>query len=98
MELSFCTGDIIQVHGDMDDDGFYIGEIGGVRGLVPSNFLTDAPPQVSQISRRATLLKASNGTPPTLGMRKYEKLFRTLRIELNKYEMQGPTSFLQENR
>ena len=47
MELSFCTGDIIHVYGDMDDDGFYIGEVGGVRGLVPSNFLTEAP-QVSE--------------------------------------------------
>src|SRR5690349_5070928 len=28
---------------DMDDDGFYMGEINGVRGLVPSNFLTEAP-------------------------------------------------------
>lgn len=26
----------------MDEDGFYMGEIDGVRGLVPSNFLADA--------------------------------------------------------
>lgn len=31
----------------MDDDGFYMGEIDGVRGLVPSNFLTEAPEQYS---------------------------------------------------
>ncbi|KAL0267033.1 UNVERIFIED_CONTAM: hypothetical protein PYX00_009410 [Menopon gallinae] len=43
VELSFQTGDIIYVYGDMDDDGFYMGELDGVRGLVPSNFLTDAP-------------------------------------------------------
>lgn len=29
----------------MDDDGFYMGELNGVRGLVPSNFLTEAPGQ-----------------------------------------------------
>lgn len=29
----------------MDDDGFYMAEIEGVRGLVPSNFLTEAPDQ-----------------------------------------------------
>lgn len=29
----------------MDDDGFYMGEIDGQRGLVPSNFLTEAPDQ-----------------------------------------------------
>lgn len=44
VELSFQTGDIIYVYGDMDDDGFYLGELRGQRGLVPSNFLTDAPP------------------------------------------------------
>ncbi|XP_028040007.1 RIMS-binding protein 2 isoform X4 [Bombyx mandarina] len=44
-ELSFQTGQIIHVYGDMDDDGFYMAEIDGVRGLVPSNFLTDANEQ-----------------------------------------------------
>jgi hypothetical protein len=27
----------------MDDDGFFMGELNGRRGLVPSNFLTDVP-------------------------------------------------------
>ncbi|XP_039298084.1 RIMS-binding protein 2 [Nilaparvata lugens] len=44
VELSFSTGNIIYVYGEMDDDGFYMGELEGVRGLVPSNFLTEAPP------------------------------------------------------
>uniref|UniRef100_A0A0K2TTB7 RIMS-binding protein 2 n=1 Tax=Lepeophtheirus salmonis TaxID=72036 RepID=A0A0K2TTB7_LEPSM len=43
VELKFRTGDIIEVFGDMDDDGFYLGEFEGKRGLVPSNFLTDVP-------------------------------------------------------
>uniref|UniRef100_A0A8D8M6V8 RIMS-binding protein 2 n=1 Tax=Cacopsylla melanoneura TaxID=428564 RepID=A0A8D8M6V8_9HEMI len=43
LELSFRTGDIIYVYGGMDDDGFYMGELGGHRGLVPSNFLVEAP-------------------------------------------------------
>ncbi|XP_049839036.1 RIMS-binding protein 2-like isoform X8 [Schistocerca gregaria] len=43
VELSFNTGNIIYVYGEMDDDGFYMGELDGVRGLVPSNFLTEAP-------------------------------------------------------
>nr|CAH7758608.1 unnamed protein product [Callosobruchus chinensis] len=45
VELSFTTGQIINVYGEMDDDGFYMAEIDGVRGLVPSNFLTEAPDQ-----------------------------------------------------
>ena len=45
VELSFRTGDVIVVYGDMDDDGFYMAELRGQRGLVPSNFLTDAPNQ-----------------------------------------------------
>ncbi|XP_071034594.1 RIMS-binding protein 2 isoform X6 [Parasteatoda tepidariorum] len=44
MELPFRTGDMIYVYGDADEDGFYMGELNGERGLVPSNFLTEAPP------------------------------------------------------
>lgn len=40
--MSFVTGDEIYVYGEMDNDGFYMGEINGMRGLVPSNFLTEA--------------------------------------------------------
>lgn len=39
VELSFHQGDMIIVFGEMDEDGFYVGELNGVRGLVPSNFL-----------------------------------------------------------
>ncbi|ERL87790.1 hypothetical protein D910_05179, partial [Dendroctonus ponderosae] len=45
VELSFSTGQIITIFGEMDEDGFYNAEIDGVRGLVPSNFLADAPDQ-----------------------------------------------------
>ena len=44
LELAFVAGDPITVYGDMDDDGFYYGELHGQRGLVPSNFLEEAPP------------------------------------------------------
>ncbi|XP_054155497.1 uncharacterized protein LOC128953972 isoform X2 [Oppia nitens] len=43
MELAFNTGDIVYVYGDMDEDGFYMGDVNGVRGLVPSNFLSEVP-------------------------------------------------------
>jgi RIMS-binding protein 2 len=39
--LSFNSGNIITIIGDMDEDGFYMGELNGVRGLVPSNFLQE---------------------------------------------------------
>ena len=44
VELAFRTGDIIHVFGEMDDDGFFLAELQGQgrRGLVPSNFLTEA--------------------------------------------------------
>ena len=42
-ELAFSRGDIIAVYGDADDDGFYFGELDGRSGLVPSNFLKEAP-------------------------------------------------------
>jgi RIMS-binding protein 2 len=55
VELSFRQGDMIAVYGvvpggggravhpppdqPMDEDGFFLGELNGIRGLVPSNFL-----------------------------------------------------------
>lgn len=45
VELSFTTGQIITIFGEMDEDGFYNAEIEGVRGLVPSNFLAEATDQ-----------------------------------------------------
>lgn len=50
MELSFKTGEVILVYGEMDEDGFFMGELDGVRGLVPSNFLTEAPEQYNNQS------------------------------------------------
>ncbi|KAG9485725.1 hypothetical protein GDO78_008684, partial [Eleutherodactylus coqui] len=39
-ELPLIAGEYIYVYGDMDDDGFYEGELmDGRRGLVPSNFV-----------------------------------------------------------
>uniref|UniRef100_A0A9J8C737 RIMS-binding protein 2 n=1 Tax=Cyprinus carpio carpio TaxID=630221 RepID=A0A9J8C737_CYPCA len=42
-ELTFSAGDVIYVLGDMDDDGFYYGDLNGHKGLVPSNFLQAFP-------------------------------------------------------
>ncbi|XP_077403192.1 peripheral-type benzodiazepine receptor-associated protein 1 isoform X4 [Vanacampus margaritifer] len=42
-ELTFSAGDIIHVIGDMDEDGFFYGDLNGQRGLVPSNFLQALP-------------------------------------------------------
>ncbi|XP_061072556.1 peripheral-type benzodiazepine receptor-associated protein 1-like [Conger conger] len=42
-ELSFSAGDVIYVLGDMDEDGFFYGDVKGCRGLVPSNFLQAQP-------------------------------------------------------
>lgn len=61
-ELSFQTGQIIHVYGDMDDDGFYMAEIDGVRGLVPSNFLTDANDQYSSTGQGGQGEKLDFGT------------------------------------
>ncbi|KAM4844213.1 peripheral-type benzodiazepine receptor-associated protein 1 [Thomomys bottae] len=50
-ELPFRAGDIITVFGDMDDDGFFYGELNGQRGLVPSNFLEGPGPEVGGSDR-----------------------------------------------
>uniref|UniRef100_A0A915PUT8 SH3 domain-containing protein n=1 Tax=Setaria digitata TaxID=48799 RepID=A0A915PUT8_9BILA len=46
VELSFHAGDIITVYGEMDEDGFFMGELNGIRGLVPSNFLHTSSPNL----------------------------------------------------
>ncbi|OCT91484.1 hypothetical protein XELAEV_18014538mg [Xenopus laevis] len=54
-ELSFTAGDLITVYGQMDEDGFYYGELNGKRGLVPSNFLESAQPQVAESDAHVAL-------------------------------------------
>ena len=39
MELAFCEGDVITTYGDVRADGFFYGEMNGLAGLVPSNFV-----------------------------------------------------------
>uniref|UniRef100_A0A8C5FBC4 RIMS-binding protein 2 n=1 Tax=Gadus morhua TaxID=8049 RepID=A0A8C5FBC4_GADMO len=45
-ELTFCAGDVIVVFGEIDEDGFYYGELNGHKGLIPSNFLEEVPDDV----------------------------------------------------
>jgi len=77
-ELAFSTGDLLAVHGDMDDDGFFLGEIlasssskadgqRGKRGLVPSNFLTDAPPGYDPEQLKGWISEKSKVQPRVLG-------------------------------
>ncbi|XP_039213279.1 RIMS-binding protein 2 isoform X2 [Crotalus tigris] len=78
-ELTFCTGDIITVFGEIDEDGFYYGELNNQTGLVPSNFLEEVPddvevylsdapsryPQDAPIRTKAKRVPPENtGTPP----------------------------------
>ena len=64
--MAFRTGDIIYVYGDMDEDGFYIGEANGMRGLVPSNFLADAGPvDSSSVAVAAAAGATTSSTNPT---------------------------------
>ncbi|KAE9552726.1 hypothetical protein FO519_004043 [Halicephalobus sp. NKZ332] len=58
VELTFHQGDIITVYGDMDEDGFYVGELNGVRGMVPSNFL-----QTPQAAQQPQSIIAGGGVP-----------------------------------
>ncbi|CAL8086983.1 unnamed protein product [Calicophoron daubneyi] len=58
MELSFQTGDQITVYGEMDEDGFYSGELAdGRRGLVPSNFLRELPGGSERQVQRSLMIR-----------------------------------------
>ncbi|XP_077317923.1 RIMS-binding protein 2 isoform X16 [Lithobates pipiens] len=63
-EITFCTGDIITVFGEIDEDGFYYGELNGHKGLVPSNFLEEVPNDVE-----VYLSDASSRYPPDAPIR-----------------------------
>ncbi|XP_051903669.1 peripheral-type benzodiazepine receptor-associated protein 1 isoform X3 [Hippocampus zosterae] len=66
-ELTFSAGDVIHVIGDMDEDGFFYGDLNGQRGLVPSNFLQalpeDAPAEHVSAKPAAEPKKESQGNP-----------------------------------
>ena len=69
VELNFRTGDVIFVYGEMDDDGFYLAELKGIRGLVPSNFLTETSTdynnkKMGQVGGVGSILSGANGPPP----------------------------------
>ncbi|XP_071506772.1 RIMS-binding protein 2-like [Diadema antillarum] len=53
VELSFNQGDILIVYGEMDEDGFFVGELKGQRGLVPSNFLEEISEVESSTTSRS---------------------------------------------
>ncbi|XP_055995650.1 peripheral-type benzodiazepine receptor-associated protein 1-like isoform X20 [Ostrea edulis] len=56
LELAFRSGDTIMIYGDMDDDGFFMGEYNGRRGLVPSNFLQEAPLSDDEVLESASIV------------------------------------------
>ncbi|KAI0978196.1 hypothetical protein GJ496_005848 [Pomphorhynchus laevis] len=40
-ELGFYAGQILKIHGQQDQDGFFIGELSGSLGYVPSNMISE---------------------------------------------------------
>ncbi len=68
VELSFRAGDLVLVFGEMDDDGFFMGELHGRRGLVPSNFLTDVPPSAYVRAPEPINLASKNYLPINGGL------------------------------
>ncbi|CAG2104011.1 unnamed protein product, partial [Medioppia subpectinata] len=65
MELAFNTGDIVYIYGDMDEDGFFMGEVNGVRGLVPSNFLSESGPMPVGGATNASVTGGGGATSAT---------------------------------
>lgn len=57
---------IIQIYGDQDADGFYVGDCNGQRGLVPSNMVSmvevDDPDIALQLLRQSCQQALTNGS------------------------------------
>ena len=60
-ELAFQSGALIKVYGDIDEDGFYFGELNGRTGLIPSNLIQEVEtleePSESAIQRNTKFSK-----------------------------------------
>ncbi|XP_067128084.1 RIMS-binding protein 2-like isoform X3 [Centruroides vittatus] len=82
IELAFNTGDIIFIYGEMDEDGFYMGELNGVRGLVPSNFLAETP---SHYLDKTMIAPDEGNVSPTKGQRWSTQQIMFLRIVTSQF-------------
>ena len=56
----------LYLDGEMDDDGFFMGELNGRRGLVPSNFLTDVPPGYIFVDQSPHVIRSSTSNQPRI--------------------------------
>ncbi|KAL4232118.1 hypothetical protein ACF0H5_009693 [Mactra antiquata] len=62
-ELSFNAGEVITVYGRQRGDGFYYGEINGVRGLVPTFFIEEMPqppPRTKKMAKSKQTVKGKS--------------------------------------
>ncbi|KAJ8403849.1 hypothetical protein AAFF_G00347170 [Aldrovandia affinis] len=75
MELCFSAGDVIYVYGDMDEDGFFYGDLNGQRGLVPSNFLQAIPVAADEDNKGAARQPESPESKPGLQRQRRKSLY-----------------------
>nr|XP_023967113.1 peripheral-type benzodiazepine receptor-associated protein 1 isoform X11 [Chrysemys picta bellii] len=78
-ELPLTAGEYIYIYGDMDEDGFFEGELmDGRRGLVPSNFvervsdddlMTFLPPEVNDLTQSSCRERSFVGASTSSGER-----------------------------
>ncbi|XP_012886970.1 PREDICTED: RIMS-binding protein 3A-like [Dipodomys ordii] len=85
-ELPLTAGDYVYVFGDMDEDGFYEGELeDGRRGLVPSNLVEQIP---NSPNLDCPLLKAPDLSPSALpakqGLKKENLSFGEAQVSIDK--------------
>jgi hypothetical protein len=68
LELEINAGDILTVHGDLDEDGFFDASLGTRRGVVPHSFVRElTPAEVAQLARGGALGDMGAPTAPALG-------------------------------
>ncbi|CAE1312078.1 Peripheral-type benzodiazepine receptor-associated protein 1,RIMS-binding protein 2 [Acanthosepion pharaonis] len=80
VELAFKMGDLIIIYGDMDDDGFFIGEVKGKKGLVPSNFIREAQTPDEEIERASVTQSQSQSGINSTNKAKDPEFFSTFKL------------------
>ncbi|XP_062310500.1 RIMS-binding protein 2 isoform X1 [Osmerus eperlanus] len=78
-ELTFCAGDVVNVFGEIDEDGFYYGELNGHKGLVPSNFLEEVPDDV-EVFLTDTPSRYPQDAPARIKTKRVELVPTTLKL------------------
>ena len=68
-ELCFvAAGNVLKVYGEKDADGFFVGDAGGRRGIVPCNMVSEVQVDDPKIAAQLLLMESSRSVTSSLSI------------------------------